>query len=219
MKYFFALLLIIPVVAGLIYLNSNGQHGNAPLTGLPWQIDRLPNGDTRVFGITLGKTTLHEAIDVLGNDLDLAIIAAPGEAGTLEAYYSHYSAGPITGKLVLMLGVSPDRLLNMQKRAFKDGGTRRYHLHPDDLPLAHRAPVNIITFMPGFNLDEEILQARFGAPDEIIEVHAQHKHFLYADQGLDIILDTDSKEVLQYLTPGEYSAHRTQLQKSSAAGQ
>ena len=221
MKYFLALLLIIMVAVSLVSFNKDKdkQHNNTPVTGLPWQIDILPGGDTRVFGITPGRTTLGEAIEQLGDDMDLAIIAAPHETGTLEAYYSHHSFGPITGKLILMLEIAPDALLTLRKRAFKDGGTRRYHLHPDDLPFAYRAPVRIITFLPSFNLDKEIVQARFGTPAEIIQVHAGQKHLLYPDKGLDLILSADGKEVLQYLPPGEFSTHRAQLQQLSTAGE
>jgi hypothetical protein len=155
----------------------------------------------------------------MGKDLDLAIIAAPHEAGTLEAYYSHYSAGPITGKLILVLAVAPDSLLAMRERGYQDGGTRRYHLHPDDLPLAYQAPVRVINFMPSFNLDEDIVQARFGPPASVIQADAQQRHFLYPDKGLDLILDLDGKEVLQYLSPAEFSAHRLQLQQSHPAGE
>ena len=215
MRYFIALLIVILATFGLVFFKSDRQHSDAPLTGLPWQIDKLTGGDTRVFGITLGRTTLGEAIELLGDDLDLAIIAAPHEAGVLEAYYSRYSAGPITGKLILMMGIAPETLLTLRKRAFKDGGTRKYHLHPDDLPFAYRAPVKVITFLPSLNLDEEIIQARFGIPAEIIQVNSQQQHLLYPEKGLDIILNTDNKEVLQYLSPDKFSAHRMQLQKAS----
>ncbi|MEN8205491.1 MAG: hypothetical protein ABFS24_05710 [Pseudomonadota bacterium] len=214
MKYFLALLVLILVVVSLVFFKNDEQGSDEPVTGLPWQIDRLPEGNTRVFGITPGVTTLGEIIELLGDDdMDLAIIAAPYETGTLEAYFSHYSAGPITGKLILILDIAPDVLSPLRKRAFQDGGTRRYHLHPDDLPLAYRAPVRVINFMPSFNLDEEIAQARFGAPAEIIQIDAQQKHLLYPDKGLDLILNTDGKEVLQYLPPDEFSAHRAQLQQ------
>jgi hypothetical protein len=219
MKYFIVLLIVILAAVGLIFFNGDEQRNNAPVTGLPWQIDILPGGDTQVFGITPGRTTLGEAIELLGNDLDLAIIAAPHETGTLEAYFSHYSAGPITGKLILMLDIAPAALLPLRERGYQDGGTRRYHLHPDDLQVAYRAPVKVITFLPSFNLDEAIVQARFGGPAEIIQVHSQQKHLLYPDKGLDLILNTDSKEVLQYLPPDEFSAHRTQLQQLPAVGE
>ncbi len=101
----------------------------------------------------------------------------------------------------------------MRKRAFQDGGTRRYHLHPDDLPVAYRAPVSVINFVPSFNLDDEIAQTRFGTPAEIIQIDTQQKHWLYPDKGLDLILNVDNKDVLQYLSPGQFSAHRAQLQR------
>jgi hypothetical protein len=224
MKYIVALLTLILVAVGLLYLDSNEQGSNdrgsdAPVTGLPWQIDILPGGETQVFGIIPGRTTLGEAIGLLGNDLDLAIIAAPHETGVLEVYYSHYSAGPITGKLILMLDIAPAVLSSLRERAFQDGGTRRYRLHADDLPVAYRAPIKIINFLPSFNLDDEIVQARFGTPAEIIQVQAQQKHLLYPDKGLDLILNADGKEVLQYLPAGEFSGHRARLQQSLPAGE
>ena len=212
MKYLLALLLIGIVAASLVFIKQDVPPDDTPVTGLPWQIDILPGGESRVFGITLGRTTLHEAMELLGRDMELAIIAAPRETGTLEAYYSHHSSGPITGKLILLLDVDPGTLSAMLERAFQDGGTRRHHLHPDDLPTAWQAPVRVINFMPSFNLDEKIAQSRFGTPAEIIQVDAQQKHLLYPDKGLDLILSKDGKEVLQYLSPDEFSTHRAQLQ-------
>lgn len=212
MKYFPALLVVILVAVGLISFNSDEPTNNEPVTGLPWQIDILPGGDTRVFGITPGRTTLSEVIELYGDDdLKLAIIAAPQETGTLEAYYGHYSAGPITGKLFLILDIAPDELSTLRQRSFQEGGTRRHRLHPDDLPVAFRAPVKAINFMPSFNLDKKIAQARFGTPAEIIQAHTEQKHLLYPDKGLDLILNTDGREVLQYLPPGEFNAHRARL--------
>ena len=217
MKYLIVGLIVILAAAGLTFLGHDEPHGNEPVTGLPWQIDRLADGNTRVFGITLGQTTLGEAIALLGDDMDLAIIAAPDEAGSVEAYYSHYSAGPITGKLILIVDIPSARLAPMRERAFHDGGTRRYHLHPEDLPLAMRAPVRVITFLPSFNLDEAIIEDRFGSPAEVIQVNAGQRHLLYPDLGLDLILSTDTRELLQYLQPQAFGAHRSHLQQGHAA--
>ena len=219
MKYFLALMAIITVAFSQASF-SNEKTGNEHLTGLPWQIDILPGGDTQVFGIILGRTTLGEAIERLGDeDMELAIIASPYETGALEAYYNHYSAGPITGKLFLIMDIAPDELSRWRERAYRDGGTRKHYLHPDDLAAAYRAPVRVINFMPSFNLDEEIVRARFGAPAGIFQAHEQQQHWLYPDKGLDLILNTESKEVLQYMSPGEFSTYRDQLQQLPSAGE
>lgn len=225
MKYFTVLLFIILAAIALIFFTSDRQrsseesYSDEALTGLPWQIDRLPDGDTRVFGITPGRTTLGDAIGLLGNDMELAIIAAPHETGSLEAYYSRHSFGPITGKLILVMDAAPGALSSLRQRAFQDAGTRRHHLHPDDLPIAYRVPVKVINFLPSLDLDEEIAQARFGTPAEIIQVNAQERHFIYPDLGLDLVLNTDGKDVLQYMQPGELGAHRIRLQQLPSAGE
>jgi len=221
MKSLLALSILVLLAAGLLFLHPDGEHDHDdhPLTGLPWQIDRLPDGDTRVFGITLGRTTLGDAIGRLGDDLELAIIAPPQENGSLEAYYSHYSAGPITGSLVLVLDVAADALREMRSRAVRDSGTRRYLLHPDDLPFAYRAPVGIITFMPTFGLSEDIAQARFGGPAEVLRVDAQQQHWLYPDKGLDLVLNDGGRDLLQYLPPHSFSAHRERLRRASTVSE
>lgn len=219
MKYVLVSLFVVLAVVSFLLSNTveqgnNKQHNNRPITDLPWQIDVLPDGATRVFGITIGQTTLAEAIDQLGDeDMRLAIIAAPLEAGSLESYYSNYSAGPITGKLILVMDVAHDMLAQWRERALQDGGKRLYRLHPDDLPVAHQAAVKLISFMPSFNLDEDIVKSRFGLPDEVIQIDGQ-QHYLYRKKGLDLILDADGKEALHYLLPGDFIIHRARLQQT-----
>lgn len=216
MKYSVALLLLITLAISLLLLfpdtdNKQPVQPDKPLTGLPWQIERLPDGRSRVFGVTLGQSTLGDVVELLGDDMQLAIIAAPGESGDLEMYYSRYSANIITGKLILVAEMAADTLMQLQERAFRDGGTRRYRLHPDDLPLAWRAPVKSIIFLPSLNLDEEIAHNRFGIPAETIHSSEQVTHLLYPDKGLDFVLNQDGKEVLRYVAPRDFSTLRNQL--------
>ena len=213
MKYTVVLLVLITLAIGLLLLSpdTDNEQAEEPLTGLPWQIDSLPDGSSRVFGITPGQSTLGDVVEQLGNDMQLAIIAAPGESGNLEMYYSRYSASIITGKLIFVAKMAEDTLLQMQQRAFRDGGTRRYRLHADDLPLAWQAPVKSIIFLPSVNLDEEIAHNRFGIPAETIHSSEQVTHLLYPDKGLDFVIDRDGKEVLRYVAPRDFDTLRRQI--------
>jgi hypothetical protein len=207
----FIWLTVLLVVTGLTACGNDTQDGSTPVTGFPWQIERLPNGTTRVFGIVPGQTTLGVAMARLGDDNALAIIAAPGETGSLEVYYSHYTAGLIEGKLILVADIEPDTLASLQMRARREGGTHRLLLDEGDLPAARRAAVRAITFMPTFDLDEEIARARFGIPAEVLPVSAQEQHLLYPELGLDLVLNADGKDVLQYLSPDDFATHCAQL--------
>jgi hypothetical protein len=208
----FIWLTVLLVVTGLTACGCDTQTDSAPVTGFPWQIERLPDGTTRVFGLVPGQTTLGEAMARLGDDNELAIIAPPGETGSLEVYYSHYTAGLIEGRLILVADIEPDALASMQMRARRQGGTHRLLLDEGDLPTARRAAVRAITFMPTFDLDEETTRARFGIPAEVLPVSAQEQHLLYPELGLDLILNADGKDVLQYLSPDDFDTHRAQLQ-------
>ena len=208
----FIWLTVLLVVTGLTACSNDTQNDGELVTGFPWQIERLPNGTTRVFGIVPGQTTLGVAIAQLGDDNELAIIAAPGETGSLEVYYSRYNAGLIEGKLILVADIEPDTLASMQMRARRKGGTHRLLLDEGDLTIARRAAVRAITFMPTFDLDEEITRARFGIPAEVLPVSAQEQHLLYPELGLDLVLNADGKDVLQYLSPDDFDTHRAQLQ-------
>ena len=208
----FIWLTVLLVVTGPTACSNDTQNDSELVTGFPWQIERLPNGTTRVFGIVPGQTTLGEAMAQLGDDNELAIIAPPGEAGSLEAYYGHYTAGLIQGKLILVADIDPDTLATMQLRARREGGTHRLLLDEGDLPTARRAAVRAITFMPTFDLDEETTRARFGIPAEVLPVSAQEQHLLYPELGLDLVLNANGKDVLQYLSPDDFDTHRAQLQ-------
>ncbi len=83
------------------------------------------------------------------------------------------------------------------------GKAKKYFLSPDDLPQVLEEVIIGITFIPAVNLDEEVILARFGTPDNRIE-SAGAIHFLYPEKGLDIVLHENSKEVMQYVAPDAF---------------
>jgi len=106
-KIFFILFALLAVLlAAYPFLDQSEK--TETLTGLPWQIEIQADGSTQVFGLHIGKSRLSDAIEILGGDMDLAIIAATDadESGNLEMYYGHYKAGLLSGKLVLQTHAS-----------------------------------------------------------------------------------------------------------------
>jgi hypothetical protein len=211
MKVALASLLLIILGAGAVLLLPDREEPVEPARGLPWQLEILPDGTSRVFGITLGRSTLDDALEALGSDMQLAIIAAPGEDGSLEVYYSHYRAGIISGKLILVAELDPVTLRALRERSSRDGGSRRYFLHPDDLPRARQAAVKGITFMPAIDLDAEIARLRFGEPAETVHSSPRVTHLLYPAKGLDFVLDQEGKDILQYVAPSAFTELRSEL--------
>jgi hypothetical protein len=216
MTRLFSLLIFLALIIGaFLSLKPDSEKSTATVRGLPWQIETLPEGRSKVFGITLGQDTLGAAREQLGPGMELAIISTDGEDHSLEMYYDRYTAGVFSGKLVLTAGLAADKITQMVERSTKTDyfktGARKYRLHPDDLPLAWQAPVQALTFIPTVNLDQQTAIKRFGEPAEIVSSDEQSTHLLYPDKGLDLILNEDSKEILQYVAPRDFFRLRDPL--------
>lgn len=207
MKIFFALFFLLAIIlAAYPFLDSSEK--TEALTGLPWQIEIQGDGSTQVFGIVIGNSRLADVIEILGRDMEIAIIAASEEAGNLEMYYGHYKAGLLSGKLVLQTRASESDIKNWRDNAVKSeymasGLAKKYFLSAGDLAQALDETVTGLTFIPAVNLDDAVIRARFGEPEQLVNV-AGVTHYLYPEKGLDIALHEDSKEVMQYVEPAEF---------------
>ncbi len=198
--------------------------GKEPMTDLPWHIEKLPSGDTQVFGLTLAaqpeaSSTLGDAQRRWASDFELAVVAAPGESGALEAYVSTATMGFIIGKLVVTAQVSPEVIQGFRERAAKvdymNSTTRKYRLNATDQALALRSPILALAFIPQANLDDDIVKARFGEPTERVRSNAHEEHWLYPDKGVGITLDSEGKELLQYVAPAQFMRLREPLKQSA----
>ncbi|MBU0753186.1 MAG: hypothetical protein KJ787_10640 [Gammaproteobacteria bacterium] len=219
-------LVILAVVTILAFLpqlfRSGGGNSIGPVPeGLPWQIDIQPDGRSRVFGLTLGRSTLDDARNRFKLGPQVAVVTAPGEQGSLEAYFESVTAGFVTGKIILTLDVPPETIAELRRRAAKteymESTTRKSTLSAEDGPLADRAPIRSIAFIPSAGLDEAAILQRFGAPAERLSVGEHIEHFLYPAKGLDVVLNAKGKELLQYVAPADFYRLRQPLDARPAA--
>ncbi len=221
----FALAIVALVAAALIlpfFMPGAGrQDGVDPNSNLPWQIELDGQGGSRVFGLKPGVSTLGDVRQHLGSEIEVAIIAEPGEVGTLEGYYSQVALGFVLAKVIATVDGKNEAISEMRDRALKathmESTTRRITLHPDDLAAADRLPIKAISVIPTVNLDEATVIQRFGPPGERLVVSEKRVHLLYPDKGLDVVVDADGKELLQYVAPRNFSLLRDPLQASGSA--
>lgn len=208
-----------------IFTPHDASQAPAKPSGLPWQVEALPNGANKVMGLTLGPaglaSTLGDAQQLWGENTEIAIIAAPGEDGMLEAFVDPASAGFITGKIVITAHLDSADIRAMRERAIKaefmESTTRKYKLTSADLQAAMKAPIVALSFIPQANLDADTIIARFGQPAERVRSNGHLEHFLYPAKGLDLALDTEGKELLQYVAPAEFDRLRQPLTKAAAS--
>ena len=208
MKIFFLLFALLAAVM-LVSPFLNESENTDVVTGLPWQVNVLSDSSTQVFGLHIGVSRLSDVLALLGSDdVDLAIIAATDEVGSLEMYYGHYRAGVIAGKLVVQTSANEQDIKNWRENAAKfdymaSGQAKKFILSEDDLKLVLNEVVTGLTFIPAMNLDEEIILSRFGEPDRRVQSDGV-VHYLYPEKGLDVALFYEGKEVIQYVAPSDF---------------
>ena len=214
-KWFGLFGLLLAALLVVFWLEAPVDSPPRAVAGLPWQVEVLEDGGSRVFGLELGRDTLGDVLARLGSDMELAIIVAGDGPASLEMYYSRHVAGVLTGKLVLVGELDAVTLAEMRARSglprYLDSGARKYHLREADLALAHAAPLAGIAFIPDARLDEDIAIRRFGPPGEIIRRDATTVHLLYPHLGLDLMLNEGHRDVLQYVAPRDFERLRTPL--------
>lgn len=181
----------------------------------PWQITLLPDGKTRVFGITLTESTLNDAIALFGRDYKIGLFETPNQPLSIEAYFNEVTKGGISGKFVLTLEATQEELTALLQKAVKrkvlESGARRYTLAAETNMTLAQKRIASMSYIPYINLDEEIIRKRFGEPAERIIVDKQRQHLLYPALGLDLVLDDDGKELLQYVAPAKFEQLRQPL--------
>jgi hypothetical protein len=173
--------------------------------GLPWQVDVLADGSSRVMGLHLGVATLAQARARADDSLQVALVARLGEVGVLEALAEPFNAGFVAGRLVLSFDV-PATTLNR----WRDGstgstpmedGVRRFALRAADQAEAEAALVTGLSFIPVARLTEADVRQRFGAPQSLRPLAGGATLLSYPAQGLNATVVPGQRALFQYVAP------------------
>lgn len=182
---------------------------------LPWQITTLPDGGSRVFGLTLGQSTLEQANAVFHAPPDVAMFETPGEPLSVEAYYGNITLHGLSAKVVVELALRPKLLAAIRDRAVRrratQNGVHKLTLVNEDLEEMGDKPIASITYIPSASLDENTLVGRFGTPEEKVQVDPHTVYWLYPAKGLAVAIPDKGSKVLQYVAPRDFARIRRML--------
>lgn len=215
-------LIVVALIVPFFIPGAGQKEGVDPNANLPWQVAVDDRGESTVFGLTPGTSTLGDVRRQFGDELEVAIVAEPNEVGLLEGYYAQVALGFVLAKVIVTVDAKNEAISEMRERALKakhmDSTTRKITLHPDDRAAAEGLPIKAISVIPTVNLDEATVIQRFGQPGERLVVSASRVHLLYPRLGLDVMVDADGKELLQYLAPRQFSLLSEPLKAGAGGG-
>ncbi len=207
-RHVFLWVLIVSILAVVIGILIPGQPREQPVN-LPWQVESMADGSSKVFGLVLGKSTLQDAQQVFQEDAELSMFATDDGKRVVEGFFNTLTLSGLRAKMVVALDYSEQELKEIFDRGARIStmgtGKRKVALSGEDKTAAMHTPIATITYLPKANLDAAIVEKRFGLPAEKIkEQGTDIEHWLYPDKGLDITLSDEQKDVLQYTTPSQF---------------
>jgi hypothetical protein len=201
------LALIAVAISLLLMLPDNSV--NTPET-LPWNITHPTPESTRVFGITLGTTTLNDLSKSFKYEAEIEIsLFKPSDSMmSVEAFIEEVNFNGLKAKMVLTIGVPHSELQGMYERGLRMSSApsgKRITLTFDDLARVRATSVASLTYLPNVRIEPAIISKRFGEPAQRIrEKKSGVTHWLYPQHGLDVALSDSAKPVLQYLSPKDF---------------
>ncbi|WP_369417815.1 hypothetical protein [Leptothrix ochracea] len=210
--------IIVATLAIAMIFGGHNPDSKISRTSMPWEIEPVAGGGSRIFGLTLGQSTLGDAIDQLGESLQVAIItplnttAESPENGSppsaLEAYMDPMRTQFLSGRLIISIQVSPEDLRTWRERSVQhhksDTGAHLDTLSRDDLLNARRAMITGLTYIPGAKIDESIIQARFGNDGSKHQINPDLTEWYFPSKGLAISLNSKGRDLLQYVAPKDF---------------
>ncbi len=202
-------LLLITLVAIAVAILSPGGRTVDPNPRLPWMIEVDVQGESHVFGLTLGESTLADAREAFQEQGKMNLFLSPQGEYAIEAYFQRLFLSGLRADLVLALDVGQQQAAEIFDRGLRisklGSGARKVDMTTPDKEMLADAKISLITYLPATDLEEEIIRRHFGEPrQKIREKKSGIIHWLYAEKGLDIGVNPDGKEVFQYVRPSEF---------------
>ena len=191
--------------AGVMMMPPNDRDDGA--VRLPWLVAVDSQGQTHVFGFTIGETTLADIREVFGEEGKINLFSHEDRENrySAEAYFDQIYLNGLRADFVITIDADQSELKAMYDRGLRisqlGSGGKKIELSPVDIEMLAQQPIRAITYLPWKSLDVEILNKRFGKPEKTRTEESGVVHWLYPGRGMDIALAEDGGTVIQYLNP------------------
>ncbi len=172
---------------------------------VPWIVSFPTENTIKVLGVTIGQDTVENVKATFKSDYKLGLYVDKNDNASLEAYFNSVKQAGLSAKVVLHLDINNQPWQQWQKNQARvkslPNGEKKYSLSAKDFRKAQLLPIKLMAYIPVVNLDEEVINKRFGTDHEKIQISKTVTYWLYPTKGMAIRLDTKGKEIITYAHP------------------
>jgi len=169
----------------------------------PWKSHFNEQNKLVALGVVINENTANDAIKIFGEDYEILAFSKKDESQkVVEIYFPTMMLSRVRGVATLVMDV-PEKLLKEAyargvKTTVNTSGNRQVTLLAADANLMLDYKIKYITYVPKVSLTEEMIRSRFGEPAKITPDEGDVTRWLYPNKGLEIIVNPNGAEVLQF---------------------
>jgi hypothetical protein len=144
------------------------------------------DGVTTVFGLTIGTSTLEDAMRIFGTEVKVSLFKEKNKANEVEAYFESTKVGGLSIRMMVGLNVSDDilEILNQNVEDYEILPSGREQVEFNNFANHHLLDTTIkhISFVPRVVIDDATIVQLFGEP-QLKNDAGWH----YPQKGLNIV--------------------------------
>ena len=164
---------------------------------MPWNIQTLDNGSSRIFGITLGKTNIQDAHQIFAHFSETRLFTVNNKLELL-AHFDELSIAGLLAEIDLIYDISETHLEKVQQQVINSRRGNYQLIRESMLMELLTTPVKQLIYKPSIDYDERIIAQRFGEPEDRAAVNDTIEKLSYPALGLVIYLDSDGSDKFVY---------------------
>ena len=192
------LLIFLMIATALLIAVIGGKRNASYIEHLPWQIDTLINGNTRVFGITLEKTSIQDANQILSSFPETRLYFTDEQTSRLVAVYDELNISGLMAQVQLVYDLDYSHLTELNQLATLVDN-RTYAKLPEEKEMALLdTVVRQLIYIPAIDYQAEEIEQRFGVPAQEITLDENSALWIYPDIGLQIKLSRVAQDEFLY---------------------
>lgn len=215
--YSLLLVIIIPILMWFFGKPINEKAKN----NLPWQIEQVDDGSTRVFGLDIGRLTLQELMMSLHKLSELSVFEDKDQQLVLEAYFGKTTLGVFEAKLIAEMDATQEQLrpfiaLNEDKEGTPSGRWKYDVFDAEHIRQSNTMRVWKLIYVPVANYEPAVIEKYFGKPASKESISDEFHYWYYPDKNMAVLENTKGKETFYYVAKQDYQRLLKSLPKTLA---
>lgn len=191
----FLILLMIGTALMIAVIGNKDVEQSAD--AIPWNIQLLDNGSSRIMGITLGKTNIQDAHQIFAHFSETRLFTT-NDKTELLAHFDEFSMAGFLAEIDLVYDISETQLDKVRQQTMNTKHGEYQLIRESMLMDLLTTPVKQLIYKPSIDYDSSIISQRFGEPGARESINETVEKLSYPALGLVIYLSADGPDKFIY---------------------